>query len=305
MPEHATALTDHHPALLPRGPLYMAAAGFLSRYGGASRETYTSDLKHFFAWADSNGLDVLAARRPHLELYLRWMTEERGYATSTVAKRASTIRMFYKACVWDDILQTSPAEHLRRPRVTKDSPRNGLDRRELTAYLAESKDSSATDWALGALLGILGLRVSEACAVDLEHFGERGGHRTITVHGKGGRIDTLPLPPPVARAVDAAIGDRTTGPLLLRRGGTRLTRVAAYRVVQRIAAKAGIRHHISPHSLRHAACTNMLDAGCDIRDVQVAMRHADPLTTMIYDRNRKVLDRHSSYALAAWVAAAS
>lgn len=301
MTEHAT----HHPALLPRGPLYMATAGFLSRYPAGTRETYTSDLAHFFGWCASNGLEPLEAKRPHLELYLRCMTEQQGYATSTVAKRASTVRCFYRACVWDDILPASPAEHLRRPRVSRDSARLGLDRRELTAYLAESRDAGPTEWALAALCGILGLRVSEACALDLEHFGERGGHRTVTVHGKGSRVDTIPLPPPVARAVDAAVGDRTTGPLLLRRGGTRLTRVAAYRIVQRVATKAGITHHISPHSLRHAACTNMLDAGCDLRDVQVAMRHSDPATTVYYDRNRKVLDRHSSYALAAWVATAS
>jgi site-specific recombinase XerD len=83
-----------------------------------------------------------------------------------------------------------------------------------------------------------------------------------------------------------------------------MDRHAATRRLQRLAEAAGVpitRPH--PHMLRHTLVTTMLDAGVDLRDVQIAARHADPRTTMRYDRARKNLDRHPNYILAAYMAA--
>jgi len=107
----------------------------------------------------------------------------------------------------------------------------------------------------------------------------------------------------VSRAVDRAAGVRLGGPLLLNRRGVRMDRHAATRRLRRLAANAGLRlPRMHPHMLRHTFVTTVLDAGVDLRDVQIAARHADPRTTMRYDRARKNLDRHPNYTLAAYMA---
>ncbi len=100
-----------------------------------------------------------------------------------------------------------------------------------------------------------------------------------------------------------AAGDPTTGPLHLNRHGVGMDRHAATRRLRQLAAVAGVRlPRMHPHMLRHTFVTTMLDAGVDLRDVQIAARHADPRTTMHYDRARKNLDRHPNYILAAYMA---
>jgi integrase len=113
------------------------------------------------------------------------------------------------------------------------------------------------------------------------------------VRGKGDKTTLAPLPPAVSRAIDAAVGDRPTGPILLNRAGRRMDRHAATRRLKHLATAAGVRMpRMHPHMLRHTFVTTMLDAGVDLRDVQIAARHADPRTTMRYDRARNNLDRH-------------
>jgi integrase/recombinase XerD len=102
--------------------------------------------------------------------------------------------------------------------------------------------------------------------------------------------------------MDAGAGDRTSGPLLRTGHGNRMNRHAATRIVRRLATRAGVTKHISPHSLRHIFTTAALDAGVPLRDVQIAARHAHPRTTTRYDRARNNLDRHASYVVAAFIA---
>src|SRR5204862_7005198 len=85
----------------------------------------------------------------------------------------------------------------------------------------------------------------------------------------------------------------------------RMDRHAATRIVRRLAKRAGITKHISPHSLRHSFITAALDAGVPLRDVQIAARHADPRTTTRYDRARENLDRHASYIVTAFISGAA
>jgi site-specific recombinase XerD len=106
----------------------------------------------------------------------------------------------------------------------------------------------------------------------------------------------------VARAIEHAIKGREQGPILRNTAGRRMDRHAATRRLTHLAATAGIRMpRMHPHMLRHTFVTTMLDAGVDLRDVQIAARHADPRTTMRYDRARKNLDRHPNYILAAYM----
>jgi site-specific recombinase XerD len=91
--------------------LRLAVAAYLARFKGASRYHTESDLRCFLAWCAEHGLDPRAARRPHLELYIRWMQEIRRFKPSTVSRRFSVTAGFYRTCVIDGLLEHSPAEH--------------------------------------------------------------------------------------------------------------------------------------------------------------------------------------------------
>jgi integrase/recombinase XerD len=104
-------------------------------------------------------------------------------------------------------------------------------------------------------------------------------------------------------ASDRAVDGRIDGPIVRNTLGGRMDRRAATRRLKHVAATAGIRMpRMHPHMLRRTYVTTMLDAGVSLRDVQIAARHADPRTTMRYDRARKNLDRHPDYILAAFMA---
>ena len=280
--------------------LRLAVAGYLARFKGSSREHTESDLRCYLAWRADRGLDPLAAQRPHLELYIRWMQEIRRFKPSTVSRRFSVAAGFYRTCVLDGIMEHSPAEHVRRPAVPAESPTLGFTHLQFEALLTAARQSpNPYDFALVAMLGLLGLRIFEATSANIADLGDEHGHRVLRVCGKGTKVVLVPLPPAVSRALDQAIRTRTRGPILLNGRGARMDRHAATRRLRRLAETAGIgvtKAH--PHMQAHFV-TTMLDAGVDLRDVQIAARHADPRTTMRYDRARQNLDRHPNYILAA------
>jgi integrase/recombinase XerD len=282
--------------------LRLAAAAYLGRFKDLSRQHSASDLTVFFTWCAGHGLDPLAAGRADLERYVRWMQETRRFKPSTVSRRVSVMAGFYRTCVIDGLLDHSPAEHLRRPRVPPESPTLGLTHLQFEALLTAARGSAqCCDFALVTFLGLLGLRIFEACRVDITDLREEHGHRVLRVLGKGGRITLVPLPPAVGRAVERAVAGREHGPILLNTRGRRMDRHAATRRLRHLAADAGVRlPRMHPHMLR-SFVTTMLDAGVDLRDVQIAARHADPRTTMRYDRARQNLDRHPNYILAAYM----
>ena len=280
-----------------------ALGAFLAGYRGQTRDAYALDLRQFVAWCDQHDLKLFAVRRADIECFARDL-EALARATATVARRLSTVAGFYRYADEEGLLSPSPATHVRRPRIDYESHATGLDRNEVGALLVAAGLASAHDHALISLLAINGLRVSEALGANIEALGIERGHRTLTVVRKGGKIVIIPLAPRTARAIDLAIGERVEGPIFLA-NADRLDRHAAWRIVRRLARKAGINKPVGPHTLRHAFITAALDAGVPLRDVQEAASHADPRTTMRYDRARVSLDRHATYVVAAFLAGAA
>jgi integrase/recombinase XerD len=193
-------------------------------------------------------------RRADIESFARDL-EAQGRARATVTRRLSTIAGFYKYAVEEELLGSSPAAHVRRPRVDYESHAVALDRSELGALLVAAGLGAPAEHALISLLALNGLRVSEATGADIEHLGLERGHRTLTITRKGAKIVTIPLAPRTARAIDLAIGEHTEGPVFLAGDGRRLDRHGAGRIVRKTARRAGIAKTVTPRTLRHAFIT--------------------------------------------------
>lgn len=282
----------------------VAMSAFVAGYCELTRKSYATDLRIFAAWCHEHGLGLMSVRRPHLELFARWM-EQQGRMPSTISRRLSTLSTFYRYCELEELLDKNPAAHVRRPKVSTESRTLGLDRHELGALLVQAGLGDVREGALITLLALNGLRISEALNANIEDLSTERGHRTLAIVRKGGKRVTIPLAPRTCRTLELYIGERTQGPIFLGVGGGRMDRFCADRMVKRLARQAGIRKRISPHSLRHSFITAALDAGVPLRDVQDAASHADPRTTMRYDRARQSLDRHATYVVSTFLAGAT
>jgi site-specific recombinase XerD len=298
-----TILLPFQPASMSTAQL--AAVSFLARYSGHTHALYAYQLREWFTWCEVHGLDPLVGvQRAHVELYIRALSD-RGLMDSSVVTMMHGVRGFFRFAHIDGLIGSDPAVYARLPKVHRDESRtHGLDRLELIRFLQVSQTITVHHGALAYLLGINALRASEAAAVRIEDYADTmRGHRVLHLVGKGNKPATMPITVPVLRVIEACRGQRTDGPLILRPlSGNPIDRRDVYRMVARIAKAAGIPRHISPHSLRHAAITNALDAGVSLRDAQILARHADPRTTEHYDRARGNLDRHGVHFLTAYVA---
>lgn len=298
-----TALLPFQPATMT--PAQLAAVSFLARYSGPTHHLYAYQLRRWFAWCETNGLDaLLGIERAHIELYVRHLGDA-GLMASSINTMMHGVRGYFRAAHIDGVTSSDPAVYARLPEVHRDETRTqGLDRLKLIRFLQVAQTITVHHGALAYLLGINALRASEAPAVRIEDYAETlRGHRVLHLVGKGNKPATMPITIPVLRVLEACRGERTCGRLILRPlTGKPVDRRDVYRMVQRIARAAAIPRHISPHSLRHAAITNALDAGVPLRDAQILARHADPRTTEHYDRARGNLDRHGVHFLTAYVA---
>lgn len=301
---HAIALPAVQMSSLERfDPLGLAIAGYLAKFRGTTFTDYRTDLRHFLDWCDRNGLAPLQARRPHLELYVRWL-EDTGWASSTVARRFGTVAGFYKYACIDELIEKDPAVHVARPKVDKAAQkRTVFSALEFGILCDVASKTGPMEHALIALLGLRGLRIAEACQIDIEDVTIARGYDCITTTRKGGKRTTLSLPVPVARAVREAVGERTEGPLLLNQWGRRMDRAAATRMLKRLCRAAHISEDRSPHSCRRTFVTTSLAIGIPLADVQAAAGHASPNTTMIYNVPSAAAghDRDAAHRLASYV----
>lgn len=279
----------------------MIAARFLVQYSKAHTiAAYERDLRGWFAWCAERGLDPLAVRRSHIDLYVHELRTIEGASAATIARKCSTLSGYYRTAVVEDAIATSPTAHLRRPKVPNDSPTLGLDEHELAALLAAAQRRGPRAHALVILLAHDGLRISEALGLDVEDFSRRGKHRTATITRKGGARKSIVLTRSTWEALTELVGDRKTGPVFVTSRGGRLDRRAAGRLIKQTAVDAGIdeAEKISPHSLRHTFITLALEAGVPLHRVQDAADHADPRTTQRYNKERfRIDDSHASYAV--------
>ncbi len=275
----------------------LAGAWLASLPSTNTRAAYRTDLADFIRFCGEQNIDPLGASRQVVDLYARSL-DDLGRSASTVARRLSGLGSFFAYLVEEGVLPSSPVERVRRPKVAKESPTLGLDRTEARALLDAAQQGGARDHALVCLLTLNGLRVSETLALTVADLDIERGHRVVRIVGKGGKRRTVPLAPRTIDAVEAAIGDRTAGPIVEANEGGPMNRHQATRSIRRLSRAAGIAKAVSPHSCRHTMVTLALEAGAPIHVVQDAAGHASPDTTRRYDRARHALDGHATYTLA-------
>lgn len=252
---------------------------------GASPNTlaaYRNDLEK--AAADLGGPLGDAGREALGALGLRWA----GLAASTVARRSSALRRFYRFLVDDGLRGDDPSAALPKPRLQRPLPRV-LSEADVEAIFVAAQDKAASgeplalrNLALVELLYGSGLRASEVIA--LPRGAVRQGQPFLILRGKGAKERLVPISGRAAEAVKQWLENVPASSLwLFPSGKTHISRVRLFQLVRTMAGDAGIApDRISPHVLRHAFATHLLSGGADLRVLQELLGHADIATTQIY-----------------------
>jgi len=210
-------------------------------------------------------------------------------APSTVARKVSALRQFYGFLVDEGLREDDPSPALPRPATRRPLPRV-LDHGEVEALFRRAEEEASGDEPLAvrqlALLELLygsGLRASELVSLPLAAVPRDAPF--LTVSGKGGQARMVPVGGRARQALSRWLALRPAGGRYLfpSRGGAHLTRVRLFQVLKALAARAGLApEKVSPHVLRHAFATHLLEGGADLRVLQSLLGHADIATTQIY-----------------------
>jgi site-specific recombinase XerD len=291
------------------------------RLSAHTRDAYRRDVAGYLAWCAEHQVEPLRAMFTHVNEYARALEETvdprtgRTLAATTVARKLSGLSSWYDFLVKLGVVAANPVSGADRPNVSRDhSATVGMSPAEVDALLRAAAEDGPRHYALITMLADLGLRVGEVIRLDLTDVGHERGHRTVRFFGKGGKPRRRALAPGTADALDRYLTQRAeragveaselSGPVFVSETGRQLDRHAVFRLVRKLAERAGIPSaaQLSPHSLRHAFATTARSEGVPLEDVQDAMGHADPRTTRRYDRDRHNLDRDPSYAI--WAARA-
>ncbi len=221
-------------------------------------------------------------------------------ARASMAARIAVLGSFYRFLLDEDVIEAVPIRRRTRVTAPKESQTVGLSAGEAAA-LEETLAAGASVIERATILTLLwqGLRISELLTMRVDALGHNKGERTMTVHGKGGRIRVISIEVAAGVAIDellaARFGEEDPPPdvLLFTGSGVRLSRESVTRDIKRLARVAGIPSHakLSPHSLRHTCATLMLDGGAALHEVQEFLGHASPETTGRYDRSRGANER--------------
>lgn len=315
-------------ALVVRAPVTLAPApavvdplaAFARDLAPRTRRAYAADLAEFFAFLGLDPSDTATLRLvtpAHVAEYAAHVSKRDATGTlanaATVARKLSSVRSAFnwlRAC---GVLEGNPAAFVRSPRVSAQSPRQGLSKGEARAMVDGMTGVSVKALRDRAILLVMlygGLRRAEVSALRIGDLYEERGYSVAHVRGKGGKVRTVPLKVEAVRAVaeyleaDGRTGAGADVPLFVptrnnRTGKTdrAMTPGMVWYVVREAAARAGIIKRISPHSLRHTAITLALDGGAKVERVQAFAGHADPKTTIRYFRTAADLDQSAAHAI--------
>lgn len=253
-------------------------------------DAYRQDVDALAVFMDRSGTDLRGATYPLLRRWLAHLAS-RGYARSTIARRAAAVRTFYRFAARRGLVARNPASLLTSPKLGTRLP-TVLKAREADSLVeAAGNDDAwaARDRALLELLYGCGLRVSEACGLDAGDVDL--GRGRVRVLGKGGREREVPLGEAAEDALTAYLGwareqappeSREPAALFRNRRGKRLSPRDARAVVEKYRRLVLSERRVSPHTLRHSFATHLMEGGADIRAVQELLGHASLSSTQRY-----------------------
>ncbi len=260
---------------------------------GLSQNTlasYQSDLRRFALWLETErSCNLLSAQREDLLAYLAMQSMENRKARST-ARFLSCVRQFYQHALREGRLQVDPSARVEAPKLGRPLPKS-LTETEVEALL-DAPDIEAPegfrDRTMLEVLYATGLRVSELVGLRLEQVSLSQG--VVRVIGKGNKERLVPLGEEAVGWLDRCmksarhdlLRDQLCEAIFPTRRGGGMTRQAFWYRIKKHAAAAGIEKHLSPHTLRHAFATHLLNHGADLRVVQMLLGHSDLSTTQIY-----------------------
>ncbi len=273
------------------GRMFMAHLGVEKGYAEATLAAYGVDLLQFEHFVREKGLAPEAPESITRDTVRGYLADlhRRGVKRSSVARKLAALRSYFRFLIRQDILRVSPCAAITNPRqdVRHPTTLNVDQALRLVEASQEPDPRSLRDMALLELLYGSGLRISEALGLDLYDMDMNQG--MVRVLGKGAKERLAPMTEPGVERMRAYLEHRGSfspkpeerAVFLGMRGG-RLNRREAAKIVDKIAAQAGLERRISPHVLRHSFASHLLESGADLRSVQELLGHARLSTTQRY-----------------------
>jgi len=265
---------------------------------------YKADLTALGRWLDAHDSSLLKATRAGLLDFIAARVEGGSRPRST-ARQLSSFRRFYRFMVRDGLITTDPTAQIAIPKIGRSLPKS-LTEAEVDALLQAPSVTDPLGHRDRTMLEVLyatGLRVSEL--VSLKHNQVNLNQGVMRVVGKGNRERLIPLGDEAVSWLQQFMQgpraeillERQTDYLFPTRRGDRMTRQAFWHIIKRYSKKGGVDRELSPHTLRHAFATHLLNHGADLRVVQMLLGHSDLSTTQIYTHvaRERLKELHSQH----------
>lgn len=254
-----------------------------------SLESYRRDLQLFDVWLQHKKLGLADVQQHHVEAYFAYQIQ-RGLCARSMARLLSCLRGFYQYCLRENIISENPVLGIEAPKLGRKLP-NTLSEDDIEALLNAPDASEAIglrDKAMLELLYATGLRVTELIGLQLGDINFVQG--VLRVMGKGSKERLVPMGEPALNVLQQyyresrpeLLGQKQCDACFLSTRAKQMTRQTFWYRIKFYAAEAGIKKPLSPHSLRHAFATHLLNHGADLRVVQLLLGHSDLSTTQIY-----------------------
>jgi integrase/recombinase XerD len=265
---------------------------------------YRADLVALTRWLASRNVPTELTSRADLLAFIAYRVDAGARPRST-ARQLSSFRRFFRHMLREGVLKEDPTAQIAMPKIGRSLPKS-LSEEEVESLLnapVVADPLGSRDRTMLEVLYATGLRVSELVSLRYSQLNLNQG--VIRVVGKGDRERMIPLGEEAVRWLNEFLGsgrneillERATDYLFPTRRGDRMTRQAFWHIIKRYARKAGIDKDLSPHTLRHAFATHLLNHGADLRVVQMLLGHSDLSTTQIYthvarERMKELHQRH-------------
>ena len=251
-------------------------------------ESYRADLSQFHTWLVTQQRNLLSVNQADIQQYLAFKFPQSK--PRSISRLVASMRRFYRYALRENLIETDPTLQIESPKLPRSLPKS-LNEQEVSDLLNApdiNQPIGLRDRAMLELLYASGLRVSELVTVKVHEVSTQDG--VVRVTGKGSKTRLVPMGQEAASWIDQYLNyarpeilqNKLCDALFVTNRADMMTRQAFWYLIKRYALLAGIHKHMSPHVLRHAFATHLLNHGADLRVVQMLLGHSDISTTQIY-----------------------